>query len=207
MPLDKATSLGFLDYKITNLPAFYVAEIETLESNKTQCLSRKLRTQAVESFLNYKLLDRQGKSQYSWVVNYRAKEGQLDPRSTDHGPIDHLILLFERGDETIYDAQTALDGYLGLENRLEDQGLWSYKPIPEVYRRDANGNCHPLSIGCRIRRRTVISTLPPAGAKDSDRLLSLYHQCLDAYICSKAVNTVVSPNRRIKIGLSIIRAL
>ncbi|KAF2438743.1 hypothetical protein P171DRAFT_448822 [Karstenula rhodostoma CBS 690.94] len=174
MPSGTSTSLGSFDYQITNLPSFYVAEIETLESGTTQCLSRKLRTQVVESFVRSKHRFGWGNSPYSWVVNYRAKEGQLGG-SSRHGPIDHLILLWTH-DETKVEEEAIVRRLLGQD----DHGPSPHRPLYQLYRRDSNGNRNPLSISCQVRAEATIVT------PENDA--SLYYQCLSAYICSKAVN-------------------
>ncbi|KAL5416593.1 hypothetical protein PMIN04_008094 [Paraphaeosphaeria minitans] len=175
MPSGYKASLGSLVYTLDNLPTFYVAEIETVDKDKKQCLSRKLRCSAVRQFLNEKLI------LGPFAVNHNAKRNQLNPsysRNSDNtGPIDHLIFRCE----SMKDIEPTV--MRTLQSR-------EYEEVPEKeIRRTSDGTLESSTIRCRF----VSGTLVRPGSSDVQDQ-KLYSRCLDTFICTEASKDVA--NRR-----------
>lgn len=150
MPSGTSTSLGSLEYKLaTNLPSFYVSEIETI-ANEQQCFSRKLRQEALSVFLEELKLGK-----HTTAVNFRAKEGQIN-RTEKHGPIDHLIIQCEnpKPDFSNLSLKTTLVAGVTMDVRNSD------------------GELNRHGVYCRIRSKPELVT--PTNEKLYTQCLSTF---------------------------------
>lgn len=168
MPSASKISLGSLVYELDNLPSFYVVEIETLNSNDEQVLSRKLRCSAVSEFLAMKGFT------FPHAVNYNAKKNQLNPspfRDRDNiGLIDHLIIPCKLKGDLKSTVQQALDDKDSEITLLKNKET----------RRNAEGQLQDYDLCCRFKAGARI--VSPHSGDDEEQVL--YTHCLDTFICT-----------------------
>lgn len=171
MPSGSKTSLGSLVYTLDNLPTFYVVEIQTLNKDDEQCLSRKLRCSAIEDFLTKKNF------LGPWAVNHNAKKNQLDPETlrnaVNTGPIDHLILRCNSKGDLKPQVLQATDN---------DDGI--IFPDKEI-RRNSEGKLESRPIRCRFMKGRIVS---PSFDPGNETERKLYTRCLDTFICTMVNN-------------------
>ncbi|KAJ4358622.1 uncharacterized protein N0V89_003206 [Didymosphaeria variabile] len=168
MPSGSKTSLGSLIFSLDNLPTFYVTEIETMDSDDEQCLSRKLRCSAIGDFLKTKNFF------FPYAVNHNAKRNQLNPspfyNKDNKGPIDYLII----------PCQTKGDLETWVQNSLEHHNS-GVKLHDKEARRDLTGELQYRAIYCRFKSGARI--VSPNATDDMER--KLYARCLDTFVCTR----------------------